>query len=50
MVNKKKSENVTDKAESKFRIRNLHSHVTGFFKKMSKKKQPVTKFYGKRGR
>ncbi|MCG2717879.1 MAG: hypothetical protein L6408_03470 [Nanoarchaeota archaeon] len=50
MVDKKRANKVTNKAESKFKIRNLHSHVTGFFKKMSKKKMPVTKFYEKRGR
>ncbi|MDP2908219.1 MAG: hypothetical protein Q8N77_00260 [Nanoarchaeota archaeon] len=38
------------KEEQKFNIRNLHTHVSMFFKKFREGKNPKTKFYAKRGR
>ncbi len=42
---------VTLKKERKFSIRNLHTHVSMFFKKFrDEKKTSKSKFYQKRGR
>lgn len=41
---------ITLKKEKKFKIGNLHTHVSMFFKKFRVGKNPKTKFYTKRGR
>jgi len=54
MVKKKKERVIADvtlKKERKFSIRDIHTHVSMFFKKFREGKQTnKTKFYEKRGR
>ena len=50
MAKKDLGKKVTLKPEGKFKIRNLHTHVSMFFKKFRVGKNPKTKFYEKRGR
>lgn len=50
MAKKDVGKKITQKKEQKFKIGNLHTHVSMFFKKFRVGKNPKTKFYEKRGR
>lgn len=50
MTKKKLRINKDLRAEKKFKIGNLSTHVSMFFKKFRVGKNPKTKFYEKRGR
>jgi len=50
MAKKDLNKKVTLKTERKFKVGDLHKHVTMFFKKFRTGKHPKTRFYEKRGR
>lgn len=50
MAKKDIGKKVTLKKEEKFKVGDLHTHVSMFLKKFRVGKNPKTKFYTKRGR